>query len=62
MNSKIKNLLSLAFTGGYAVNLKAFNARYKPHNTLSKCKHEIQNKKSAFPCIYRRLCGKSQSI
>jgi hypothetical protein len=34
MNSKIKNLPSLAFTGGYAVNLKAFNSRYKPHNTL----------------------------
>jgi hypothetical protein len=33
MNSKIKNLLSLAFTGGYAVNLKAFNSRNKPHNT-----------------------------
>jgi hypothetical protein len=34
MNSKIKNLLPLAFTGGYAVNLKALNSRYKPHNTL----------------------------
>jgi hypothetical protein len=33
MNSKIKNLLSLAFTGGYAVNLKAFNSKHKPHNT-----------------------------
>jgi hypothetical protein len=33
MNSTIKNLLSLAFTGGYAVNLKVFNSGYKPHNT-----------------------------
>jgi hypothetical protein len=33
MNSKINNLLSLAFTGGYAVNLKAFNSKNKPHNT-----------------------------
>jgi hypothetical protein len=38
MNSKIKNLLSLAFTGGYAVNLKAFNSKYKPHNTKVHCK------------------------
>jgi hypothetical protein len=29
---------------------------------LSKYRNEFQNKKSAFPCIYRRLCGKSQSI
>jgi hypothetical protein len=34
MNSKIKNLPSLAFTGGYAVNLKAFNSRYKPPHTI----------------------------
>jgi hypothetical protein len=33
MNSNLKNLLSLAFTGGFAVNLKAFNSRNKPHNT-----------------------------
>jgi hypothetical protein len=33
MDSKIKNLPSPAFTGGYAVNLKAFNSRNNPHNT-----------------------------
>jgi hypothetical protein len=33
MNSKIKYLLSLAFTGGYTVNLEAFNSRNKSHTT-----------------------------